>query len=60
MAWVSYWRNERLEFAEIPPGKTADQFLKSRPGATFNALHPTEEQARQEVEYEMDLAWNSY
>jgi hypothetical protein len=30
------------------------------PGATFNSLHATEEQARDEVEYEMDLAWNAY
>ena len=60
MACVSYWLDERLEYSEIPPGKTADQFLKTIPGAKFNALHPTVEQAREEVEYEMDLAWNSY
>lgn len=60
MFFVSYWRNGRLEYARIPEGKTAQQFLAAFPDARFNALHATEEQAREEVEYEMDLAWNSY
>lgn len=60
MFFVSYWRNGRLEYASIPPGKTAQQLLDKIPGAQFNALHATEQQAREEVEYEMDLAFNSY
>ncbi len=60
MFFVSYWRNGRLEYSRIPAGKTAQQFLRTIPDARFNAIHTTEEQARQEVEYEMDLAWNSY
>jgi len=60
MFYVSYWRNSRLEYARIPNGKTAQQFLRTIPDARFNAIHTTEEQARQEVDYEMDLAWNSY
>lgn len=60
MSFVSYWINGRLEYAELPPGKTADEFLRLRPGTKFNGLHATEEQAKDEVEYEMDLAWNSY
>ena len=60
MFFVSYWRNGRLEYTSIPPGKTAQQLLDKIPGATFNSLHATEEQAKEEVEYEMDLAWNAY
>lgn len=60
MFFVSYWRNGRLEYKSIPQGKTAQQLLDNIPGAQFNSLHATEEEAREEVEYEMDLAWNSY
>lgn len=60
MFFVSYWQNGRLEYSRIPMGKSAQQWLDTIPGAKFNALHATEEQARNEVEYEMNLAWNSY
>lgn len=60
MFFVSYWRNGRLEYAAIPAGKTAQQLLATIPGASFNGLHMTEQQAKEEVEYEMDLAWNAY
>lgn len=60
MFFVSYWRNGRLEYTSIPPEKTAQQVLEKIPGAAFNGLHATEDQARSEVEYEMDLAWNAY
>ena len=60
MFFVSYWRNGRLEYTSIPPGKTAQQLLERIPGAKFNALHATEQPAREEVEYEMDLAFNAY
>ena len=60
MFFVSYWRNGRLEYTHIPEGKTAKQLLDKIPGAKFNALHATEDQAKDEVEYEMDLAYNAY
>lgn len=60
MFFVSYWVDGRLHWAKLPPGKTADQFVRTIAGASFHAIHATEEQAKEEVEYEMDLAWNSY